>query len=159
MTHEWRRGGLTISTDPARLDLAVVHGFLTESYWAKGIPIETVRRSIEASLPFGLYRGPRQIGFARVVTDFATFAYLADVFVLPEARGEGLGTWLVETVVSHPRLQGLRRWVLLTADAHGLYRKFGFRELAEPQRYMEIRTTNVYIKPEGGPRCDAGEEG
>jgi GNAT superfamily N-acetyltransferase len=127
--HEWRRGEYEISTDRARLDLRFVHEYLsTQSYWARGRDAETVRRSVEHSLPFGLYHGERQIGFARVVTDRATFAWLADVFVLDEFRGEGLGKWLVETILTHPELQGLRRWTLGTRDAHELYRRFGFAE-------------------------------
>ena len=141
---EWRRGEFTISTDPARLDLAAIHGFLNESYWAGGIPFETVKRSIEHSLPFGLYHGTRQIGFARWITDHATFAYLGDVFVLEAYRGQGLGSWLMEAVVSHPSVQGQRRWVLLTRDAHGLYARHGFAPLAAPERYMERRWTDVY---------------
>ncbi len=124
---EWQRPPYTISTDPARLDLDVVHGWLArESYWAAGIARDVVARSIAHSLPFGLYAPDGQVGFARVVTDRATFGYLADVFVLPAHRGRGLGVWLVETVLSHPELQGFRRWHLATRDAHGLYTRFGF---------------------------------
>jgi GNAT superfamily N-acetyltransferase len=124
---EWRREPYEISTDPARIDLDVVHGYLAgESYWAPGIPREVVRRSIAHALPFGLYAPAGQVGFARVVTDRATFAYLGDVFVLPAHRGRGLGVWLVSTVLAHPDLQGLRRWHLATRDAHGLYARFGF---------------------------------
>jgi GNAT superfamily N-acetyltransferase len=144
MHHEWRRGSFHISTDPARLDHALVHGFLTASYWAERIPAETVRRSIENSIPFGLYDGERQVGFARVVTDRATFAYLGDVFVIEAYRGRGLSKWLMEAVVSHPDLQGLRRWVLLTRDAHGPYRQVGFTDLAKPERYMERWDPEVY---------------
>lgn len=143
--HEWRRGEHAVSTDPARLDLAVVHGFLARSYWSPGIPIETVRRAIAGSLPFGLYLvapdtpegTERQIGFARAISDRATFAYLADVFVIEPFRGRGLGKWLVETIVSHPDLQGLRRWALITRDAHAVYRAHGFAPLASPDRWME----------------------
>ena len=141
---EWRRGEHEISTDPARLDIALVHGFLTRSYWARGIPLEVVRRSIEHSIAFGLYHGARQIGFARWITDRATFAYLGDVFVLDEYRGRGLGKWLMEAVVSHSDVQGHRRWVLLTRDAHELYRTYGFTALAEPGRYMERRWPDAY---------------
>ena len=138
--HTWTHSGgeFEITTDPARIDVAAVHRFLTASYWAQGIPEETVRKSIEHSLCFGIYRGPRQVGFARVITDYATFAYLADVFVLEGFRGRGLGVWLMECIMAHPELEGLRRWSLVTRDAHGLYRKFGFRELAAPERWMEI---------------------
>jgi GNAT superfamily N-acetyltransferase len=125
---DWHKGEFTISDERARLDIAVVHEFLSmESYWAKGRRIEVVRRAIENSLPFGLYKGERQIGFARAVTDYATFAWLADVFVLDEFRGHGLGVWLVETALAHPSLQRLRRWILATRDAHELYRRFGFK--------------------------------
>jgi GNAT superfamily N-acetyltransferase len=141
---EWRRGEYTITTDPARVDLAVVHGFLTTCYWAKGIPLELVRRSIEHSLAFSVYDGDRQVGFARVITDYATFAYLGDVFVLESHRGRGLSKWLMEVVVAHPQLQGFRRWVLLTRDAHGLYRQFGFAAVAAPERYMERWTPDLY---------------
>jgi len=147
-THaEARRGEFAISTDPAKLDLAMIHGFLTTCYWARGIPLETVRRSIEHSIPLGLYRGRRQIGFARWITDRATFAYLGDVFVLEEFRGRGLSKWLMEVAVALPEVQGQRRWVLLTRDAHGLYRGFGFRDLAAPERYMERHWPEVYGPP------------
>lgn len=146
MAGEWRRGAYTIDTDRARLDVAMIHGFLATSDWAAGIPREVVERSIAGSLPFGLYEGDRQIGFARVITDRATFAYLADVFVLAEYRGRGLGRWLVETMLAHPELQGLRRWLLATRDAHALYRGFGFAELAEPGVYMTRRTLGAYTQ-------------
>src|SRR5262249_19598857 len=129
MENEARRGEYTISTDRTQLDLAVVHGYLVKSYWADGIPRELVRRSIQQSFCCGLYHGPRQIGFARVITDYTTYGYLGDVFVLEEHRGRGLGKWLVEVVMAHPQLQGFRRWSLLTRDAHLLYKPFGFRPL------------------------------
>jgi GNAT superfamily N-acetyltransferase len=133
---EWQRDGFVISTDPDRLDLDLVHAYLRdESYWAAGIPRDLCDRSIAASLPFGLYDGRRQIGFARVVSDRAAVAYLADVFVLAEWRGRGLGTWLVATVLSHPDLEPIRTFVLGTDDAHELYRRFGFTE-ADPGRWM-----------------------
>lgn len=135
---EWRQGEFTISTDEERLDFKVIHNFLsTESYWAIGRPMEVIKRSVENSLPFGLYKGEEQVGFARVITDYATFAWLADVFVLDSERGKGLGKWLVEIIVSHPELQGLRRWVLATKDAHELYSRVGFTDLIQPQRWME----------------------
>jgi len=138
MADEWHRGEYTISTDPSRLDLAVIHEYLSGSaYWAMGRPLELVRRSIENSLPFGVYQGSAQIGFARVVTDYATFAWLADVFVLPEFRGQGIGKWLIGVIVEHPRLPGLRRWILATKDAHGLYAQHGFKPLHAPERFME----------------------
>jgi GNAT superfamily N-acetyltransferase len=136
MIREWRRGEFTISTDPSRLDLDLIHGFLTRSYWAEGRSRERVARAIAHSLPFGLYHPTGQVGFARVVTDHVVVAYLADVFVLEAYRGKGLGVWLVETIVGAPELQKLRRWILGTRDAHGLYRKFGFVEL-EPGVLME----------------------
>jgi GNAT superfamily N-acetyltransferase len=145
---EWRRGEYTISTDRGRLDLPFVHDFLSaRSYWARGRAFETVRRAAENSLSFGLYKGARQVGFARVVTDYATFAWLADVFVLEEFRGEGLGVWLVETALAHPELQSLRRWILATRDAHELYRRFGFKEIEQPQFYMHRMETPAPHKP------------
>ena len=135
---QWRRGEFFISTDPGLLDLGAVERFLGRSYWAASRRPETIRRSIENSLAFGLYRGGRQVGFARVVTDYATFAWLADVFVDEEFRGHGLGVWLVETILAHEDLQGLRRWILATRDAHELYRRFGFERLEGSERFMEI---------------------
>jgi GNAT superfamily N-acetyltransferase len=129
--------GFEVSTDRSRLDLPVIAGFLHEAYWSEGVPAEIVVRSIEGSLPFGLYDPDgAQAGFARVVSDRAVFAYLGDVFVLPPFRGRGLGVRLVECVLAHPELQGLRRWHLATADAHELYRRFGFAEPARPDRHM-----------------------
>jgi GNAT superfamily N-acetyltransferase len=149
MTKEYRRGDYLISTDQSRLDLKLIHDFLTNSsYWAVGRSFETVKRSIEGSLSFGLYEKDKQIGFARVVTDYATFAWLADVFVLEGARGQGLGTWLVEVILSHPELQGFRRWTLATKDAHEIYRKFGFRELKRPERWMERRDPKTQESPD-----------
>ncbi len=153
---EWRDRDYLISDDPARVDLDVVHAFLRSSYWAEGIPRDLVGRSIEHSLNFSLWleprpegpgappATPRQIGFARVVTDRATFAYLGDVFVLEEFRGRGLARWLMGVVVGHPQLQGLRRWSLLTRDAHRLYEQVGFTRVAKPERYMERHDANVY---------------
>lgn len=147
MTTEWRRGEYLISTDPARLDLALIHDFLSRvSYWARGIPMDVVTRAVAHSLCFGLYAPGGQIGLARVVTDRATVAYLADVFVLPEHRGRGLSKWLVETVVAHPELQGFRRFLLNTRDAHGLYRQFGFTSLANPEWAMERFDPDVYTR-------------
>lgn len=145
----WRRGGLTVSTDRSRVQTEVVHGFLARSYWARGIPREVVERSIRGSLCFGVYddeRGGRQIGFARVVTDFATFAWVGDVFVLEEARGRGLARWLMEVVVAHPDLQGLRRWILATRDAHGLYRRVGFADLSHPESFLERWKPDFYSR-------------
>jgi|SRR5579862_70853 len=141
---EQRRGEFLLSTDPRRLDLNLIHGFLTESYWAKGIPIETVQRSIENSLCFAVYRNDQQVGFARVISDFATYAYIGDVFILESFRGHGLGKWMMKAIMQHPGLQGLRRWSLLTRDAHGLYAQFGFTSLQSPERYMEVHNPDVY---------------
>jgi N-acetylglutamate synthase-like GNAT family acetyltransferase len=142
---EHRRGEFVISTDRARLDLDQIHKFLTNCYWAKGIPREIVARSIENSLCFGIYDSDgRQVGFARVVSDFATVAYLGDVFVLESHRGRGLSKWLMECIMQHPSLQNLRRWILLTGDAHGLYSQFGFTAVQAPERYMEIHRPDVY---------------
>jgi GNAT superfamily N-acetyltransferase len=141
---EWRRGSWLVSDDPARLDLDVVHGYLARSYWAQGIPRELVRRSLEHSLCFGLYADERQVGFARVIGDRATFAYLCDVFVLEEERGQGLGRFLVECVQAHPELQGLRRWLLVTRDAHRLYQRLGWRLAAQPGQIMEIVRRDPY---------------
>ena len=116
------------------------------SYWAAGIPEETVRRAIEGSLCFGVYWGGRQLGFARIISDYATFAYLADVFITPEFRGLGLSKALMAFIVEHPKLQGLRRWMLATADAHGLYEQFGFKALARPERIMEISRPDIYTR-------------
>lgn len=146
MTGEWRRGEYVITTDPSRLDLQRIHEVLTESYWAKRIPFDTVKRSVENSLSFGVFHGAEQVGFARVVTDRATFAYLADVFVIESHRGRGLASWLMEVIVAHADLQGLRRWVLLTRDAHGLYEKFGFEPLKQPDRYMDRWDPEVYTR-------------
>ena len=148
MFHEWHRDGYTISTDPGRLDLDAIHGFLAASYWATGIPLETVRRSIQHSLNLGIYHAREQVGFGRVITDRATFGYVGDVFVLEPHRGRGLSKWLVECMVAHPELQGFRRWVLLTRDAHRLYEPFGFGPLASPDRYMERCAHDVYRRPE-----------
>jgi GNAT superfamily N-acetyltransferase len=138
MANEWQRDDFVISDERARLDIEVIHRFLsTETYWASGRSLDTVKRSIDHSLPFGLYQGSDLIGFARVVTDYATFAWIADVFVLGQFRGRGLAKWLIEVILSHPQLQGFRRWVLATKDAHELYRRFGFRELHRPERWME----------------------
>lgn len=136
MTREWTRGPYTISSDRRRLDLDVVHGFLTQSYWAQGRSPERVLESIEHSLPFGLYHRDEQVGFARVLTDYVVLAFLADVFVLEAHRGKGLGGWLVEVVTTLPELSRVRRWLLGTRDAHGLYRRFGFVE-PRPNVLME----------------------
>lgn len=135
---EWTRGGLVVTTDPARFDVAAIHAFLASSYWASERPLAVVEKSIRGSLCFGLLDGAAQVGFARAITDRATFAYLADVYVLASHRGRGLGAWLMECVTGHPELQGMRRFSLVTQDAHGLYRRFGFAPLEHPERHMEI---------------------
>ncbi len=139
--YELRRGGYSISTDPARLDLDVIHGYLSRSYWAAGRSRELIARALQHSLCFGLHHEGGQVGLARVVSDYATFAWLCDVFVLEEHQGRGLGKWLIGAVVAHPRLQGLRRMMLATRDAHGLYRQHGFTALDEPERWMERRAS------------------
>jgi GNAT superfamily N-acetyltransferase len=146
---EWNKGEYTISTEPARLDFSVIHRFISEeSYWGQGRPLEIVRRSVENSLPFGIYRGGEQVGFARVVTDYATFAWLADVFVVEAHRGRGLSKWLMEVILGHPELQGFRRWVLATKDAHELYRRFGFLDLKRPERWMERPDPSMRESPD-----------
>jgi GNAT superfamily N-acetyltransferase len=148
MNSHWERGDYTISTDKDRLDLSVIHGFLDSSYWAAGRSVETIRRSIEHSIAFGIYKDNQQVGFARVITDRATFGWVADVFVLEPHRGQGLSKWLMEVIISHPELQGFRRWVLATKDAHDLYRKFGFTELTRPERWMERHDPNTQERPD-----------
>lgn len=147
MYHEYRKDNFIISNDPARLDLDAIHAYLSqESYWAAGIPKDVVARSIKNSLCFGVYEGNQQIGFARLVTDSATFAYLADVYILSPYRGRGLAKWLMQCILAHPDLQGLRRINLVTLDAHGLYRQFGFTAPHQPETYMELRRPNIYKK-------------
>jgi len=133
-----------ISTDKEKLDIDLIHSFLNRTYWAEGISKETIRRSIEGSLCFGLFENDKQVGFARMITDRATFAYLADVFIIEEYRGRGLSKWLMEVIMSHPDLQGLRRMILATKDAHGLYEKFGFTPLINVERWMHILDPDVY---------------
>jgi len=155
---QWQKNDYLISDDTQLIQLDVVHEFLSHSYWAKDIPKDIVSRSIQNSLCFGLFTAesatqasdpavPKtQVGFARVVTDRATIAYLGDVFVLPEHRGQGLSKWLMDCLMAHPDLQGLRRWMLFTADAHGLYEKYGFTSSAKPDRYLEIARPGLYQK-------------
>jgi GNAT superfamily N-acetyltransferase len=143
---EWQRGLDLISTDRNRLDLDVIHGFLVTSSWSPGITRQLVQRAIENSVPFGLYREGAQIGFARVTTDYTTFAYLADVFVLEAFRGQGLGRWVSEAALEHPALQGLRRWLLATSTAPWLYEKIGFRPLVKPAIFMERHDPHVYTR-------------
>lgn len=142
---EWQNGEFTISTDRERLEIDAIHEFLSEkSYWANERTREQTATAIKNSLPFGVYKGKNQIGFARVVTDHATFAYLGDVYILEDFRGMGLSLWLMETILSHPELQGFRRWILATRDAHALYEKFGFTALKHPERWMEKAAPNAY---------------
>ncbi len=151
---KFRSNGFLFSSDPKRID--VVHGFLTNCYWAKGVPRDTVARSIRHSLCFGVYQGRKQIGFARVISDYATFAYIGDVFILDEYRGRGLSKRLMDFIKAHPDLQNLRRWSLVTRDAHGLYSKFGFGPLKSPARHMEIHDPNVYKRKVGRQRARSG---
>jgi GNAT superfamily N-acetyltransferase len=149
MVESWERDDYLISTDRSRLDVELIHEFLSKAtYWAVGRKRDVVQRSIENSLPFGIYKGNNQIGFARVVTDYATFAWVADVFVLPEYRGRGLSKWLMEIILAHPQLQGFRRWVLATKDAHSLYERFGFIPLHRPERWMERPDPNMQESPD-----------
>ena len=150
MTYERQRDGFSVSDDPARLDLDVIHGFLRNAYWCEGIPRRVLERALGHSLCFGLYDATdNQIGFGRSVTDRATYAYLSDVFVLGRARGRGLGQFLVEAMMDHPDHQGLRHFSLATDDAHGLYAKFGFKPLADPRMFMNRIDLQIY-KPETG---------
>lgn len=144
MTIAELKNKFSISTDKSKLDLEVIHNFLSNSYWAENIPLAVVQKCIDNSFCFGVYEGEKQIGFARVITDYSTFAYFSDVFILEDYRGLGLGTWLIETIMAHPELQGLRRWMLATKDAHRLYQQFGFQELKKPEWFMEICRADVY---------------
>lgn len=137
--------GLKISSNTADMDLNVIHHFLTNSYWAKGISFELVERAVQHSLCFGVFTdNNEQVGFARMITDRTSFAYLADVFIIDDYRGKGLSKWLMQEIMRHPDLQGLRRMVLVTADAHGLYEQVGFKPLAKPEGYMELWRPHVY---------------
>lgn len=133
-----------ISTDKSKLDIAFIHHFLSHSYWAEDIPLSIVEQSIANSLCFGVYNNNKQIGFARVITDYTTFAYLADVFIIETERGKGLSKWLMECILKHPHLQGLRSISLMTRDAQGLYEQFGFKNLEEPKRFMAKRVEGIY---------------
>jgi GNAT superfamily N-acetyltransferase len=143
---EWTKDDYIITTDKSLIDVNYVHWFLTNSYWAEGIPFKTVQSSIDGSLCFSVVYLNHQVGFARVITDEATFAYLADVFVDENFRGRGLSKWLIQTILSYPGLQGLRRFMLATRDAHGLYEQFGFQALDHVDRWMHIRNPDVYKK-------------
>ncbi|MFI5152119.1 MAG: GNAT family N-acetyltransferase [Chitinophagales bacterium] len=143
----WERDGFLITTEENKMDIVYIHEFLsTKSYWAEGVPFRIVEKSIRGSLCFGLFKGKQQIGFARAITDKATFAWLADVFIDEQFRGHGLGKWLMEIIVSHNDLQGLRRIMLGTKDAHGLYAQYGFVSLPYPERMMTIHHPDVYMK-------------
>ena len=142
------KDNFSISTDKSKLEISVIHDFLSGSYWSENIPVEIVRKSIEGSMCFGVYDSGRQVGFARMVTDTATFAYLADVFIIEEYRGQGLSKWLVEFILAHPDLQGLRRILLATKDAHNLYKQFGFTSINNPDRFMDIHNPDIYKKAE-----------
>ena len=135
---------IVVTTDRSRFDLEVIHGYLTRSYWAKGIPRATVARAMDRSLCFGAFEGDRQVGFARVISDLTTFAYVSDVFVVESHQGRGVGKRLMAAIVAHPELQELRRWALFTRDAHGLYRQYGFREPRYPERLMEVFNDDPY---------------
>ena len=147
----------SISSDKSKLDLHFVHRFLSQSYWAEGIPIDVVKRSIDGSLCFGVFDNDRQVGFARVITDEATFAYLADVFVDEEYRGRGLSKLLMETIINTPSLQGLRRFLLATRDAHGLYEKFGFKPLTHTSPWMQIHNPEIYKQPAAAADESSGD--
>jgi GNAT superfamily N-acetyltransferase len=140
----WHKNEFTVCDERSRLDVAVIHDYLRGSYWAPDVPLEIVQRSIDNALCFGVFVAEQQVGFGRVITDRATFAYLADVFILEKWRGRGASKFLMQCIRAHPELQSLRRWMLATADAHGLYRQFGFSDLREPQRLMEIVDRDVY---------------
>lgn len=144
MAQQWQRDGFVLTTDPDAIDVGAVHAFLEQSYWARGIPLEVVRQSMAHSLSFGLLREQQLVGFARVISDYATFAYVGDVFVLSEFRGQGLATWMMTCIQAHPQLQGLRRWCLATRDAHRLYARVGFERTAIPERWMEKVDPGVY---------------
>lgn len=140
-----RRGDYAITSDREKVDLAVVHDYLcNHSYWTRGIPLDRVRTAADHSLNFSLYCGSEQVGYARVISDYCQIAYLGDVFILEDHRGQGLGKWLIETLHSHPNLQDLRNWLLGTRDAHGLYRQFGWDSLVEPHRWMARPNRNIY---------------
>jgi len=145
MHQEYHNGNFMVSSDPGKLDIEAIHAFLSkESYWAKGIPKEIMIRAIENSLCFGVYENSKQIGFARIITDHATYAYLCDVYILETHRGKGLAKWLMRMIMAYPSIQGLRRITLVTRDAHGLYGQFGFTALNRPEGYMELVRRDIY---------------
>jgi GNAT superfamily N-acetyltransferase len=144
---EIQRGGFTISTDPSLLDVEGVCAFLEQTYWGKARPREMMRKALLNSFCFGVYRGAQQIGFARAVTDYATYAYLADVYIVDPFRGQGLGRWLIQTILEHPKLKLVRRWALIKQDAQEFYKPFGFRELKNPQHHLELRHPDLKANP------------
>jgi GNAT superfamily N-acetyltransferase len=152
---KWNRNHLLVTTDPEKLDVDAIHAFLTRAYWCEGIPREIVERALRQSLCFGLFDATAQIGLARVVTDYAVFAYLCDVYVLESHRGRGLGKWLIECVMAHPQLQGLRRFNLATRDAHSLYAQFGFQPLRQPEAHMERHKPDIYKVAAAGEQSAA----
>ena len=145
-TEEHLKNNYTINTDKSKLDLSVIHHFLSASYWAEDIPITILKKAIENSLCFGVYNEHKQVGFARVISDYSTFAYLADVFIIEEERGKELSKWLIECILKHPELQGLRNFCLMTRDAHGLYKKFGFTNIPIPENFMAKKVEGIYKK-------------
>jgi len=146
---EWTQEDYLLSTDKSKIDIEAVHHFLSRSYWAENIPLELVQKSIDNSLCFAVYHQQRLVGFARVISDFTTFAYLADVFIIPEERGKGLAKWLMSVIMEDPRLHGLRRFTLATRDAHGLYSQFGFTPFDKPDRWMQKHDPDVYKRYAG----------
>lgn len=143
---EYHKEQYLVSSDPKKLDLHAIHGYLSRSYWAEDIPFETVKRSVEHSLCFGVYNDKKQIGFARVISDYTTFAYLADVFILEEERGKGLSKFLMECILKHKELQGLRNFSLMTQDAHSLYARYGFKNIPKPENFMAKKIDGIYKK-------------
>jgi GNAT superfamily N-acetyltransferase len=145
MTH--LKGEFVLTTDKNLMNVAMIHQYLSEeSYWAKDIPLALVERSVNNSLNFGVFCKEKQIAYARVITDYSTIAYLGDVFVLSDFRGKGISKWLMKEITAHPALQGLRRWILLTADAHDLYNKYGWESIRQPEKWMEKTVLNPYNK-------------
>ena len=154
------RAGLRLSSDTSEMDVDAIHAYLSgESYWARGIPRETVARAVRGSVCFGVFDGAAQVAFARVVTDRATFGYLADVYVLQPYRGRGISKWMMEAVHAHPELQGLRRWALVTKDAQALYAQFGWSPVAQPERHMERTDPGLYMRLAASASAAPGEGG
>jgi len=145
-TETYNKKNYTITTDKSKLDFSVIHTFLSTSYWAEEIPMEIVKKAVENSLCFGVYNNDKQVGFARVISDFSTFAYLADVFIVEQERGKGLSKWLMECILKHQELQGLRNFCLLTRDAHSLYAQYGFKNIPVPKNFMTIKVDGIYKK-------------